>query len=157
MTKTEQVRITTWRSKVLQHAAATSNVARTCRRFGISRKSFYKWRRRFVEHGDAGLCDRPRAPRRSPRATADDVIFGAGRIADYLKRFHQVTVARSTVHRILTRRGLQRLPAKSKASRARQALAAIRKTTARPSAAGGREVPRTDSGHAPPLLPVHGH
>ena len=122
MTKTEQLRVTTWRSKVLQHAAAIGNVARTCRRFGISRKSFYKWRRRFVEHGDAGLCDRPRAPRCSPRATADAVIskivylrqhyhFGAGRIADYLKRFHQVTVARSTVHRILTRRGLQRLPA----------------------------------------------
>ena len=74
MTKTEQIRITTWRSKVLQHAAAIGNVARTCRRFGISRKSFYKWRRRFVEHGDAGLCDRPRAPLRSPRATATEVV-----------------------------------------------------------------------------------
>jgi transposase len=125
MTKTEQVRVATWRSKVLQHAAAIDNVARTCRRFGMSRKTFYKWRQRFVEHGDAGLCDRPRTPRRVPRATADDVIgkivylrqhyhFGAGRIADYLKRFHQVTVARSTVHRILTRRGLARLPANQK-------------------------------------------
>ena len=120
MTKAEQVRITTWRSKVLQHAAAIGNVARTCRRFGLSRKSFYKWRRRFLEYGDAGLCDRPHAPRHSPRATAEDVVskivylrqhyhFGAGRIADYLKRFHQLTIARSTVHRILTRRGLQRL------------------------------------------------
>ena len=116
MTKTEQLRVTTWRSKVLQHAAALRNVARTCRRFGISRKSFYKWRRRFTEHGDAGLCDRPRTPRRSPRATAVDVIskivylrqhyhFGAGRIADYLQRFHRVTIARSSVHSILTRRG----------------------------------------------------
>ena len=68
MTKTEQIRITTWRSKVVQHAAAIGNVARTCRRFGISRKSFYKWRRRFTEHGDAGLLDRPRTPRRVPRA-----------------------------------------------------------------------------------------
>src|SRR6187397_1665843 len=114
MTKTEQVRITTWRSKVLQHAVAIGNVARTCRRFGISRKSFYKWQRRFVEHGDAGLCDRPRSPLSCPHATADEVSskivylrqqyhFGAGRIAAYLKRFHQVTIARSTVHRILTR------------------------------------------------------
>src|SRR5262245_23232398 len=125
MTKTEQIRITTWRSRVLQHAAALGNVARTCRRFGISRKSFYKWRRRFTEQGDAGLCDRPRAPLRSPQATADDVTskivylrqqyhFGAGRIRDYLKRFHQVAIARSTVHRILARRGLQRLPANQK-------------------------------------------
>ena len=56
MTKTEQLRVTTWRSKVLQHATAIGNVARTCRRFGISRKSFYKWRRRFMEHGDAGFA-----------------------------------------------------------------------------------------------------
>jgi transposase len=128
MTKTEQLRVTTWRSRVLQHAAAIGNVARTCRRFGISRKSFYKWRRRFVEHGDAGLCDRPRAPQYCPRATASDVIskilylrqhyhFGAGRIADYLKRFHEVTIARSTVHRILTRRGLKRLPANQSTAR----------------------------------------
>jgi transposase len=125
MTKTEQLRVTTWRSKILQHAAAISNVARTCRRFGISRKTFYKWRQRFVEHGDAGLCDRPPTPRRIPRATADEVVskivylrqhyhFGAPRIADYLKRFHQVTIARSTVHRILTRRGMPRLPANQK-------------------------------------------
>jgi transposase-like protein len=74
MTKTEQLRVTTWRSKVLQHATAISNVARTCRRFGISRNSFYKWRRRFMEHEDAGLCDRPRVPQRFPRTTAHDVI-----------------------------------------------------------------------------------
>ena len=64
MTKTEQRRVTTWRSQMMQHAAASGNVARTCRRFGISRKTFYKWRRRFAEHGDAGLCDRPTTPRR---------------------------------------------------------------------------------------------
>jgi transposase len=125
MTKAEQLRVTTWRSKMMQHAAALGNVARTCRRFGISRKTFYKWRRRFVEHGDAGLCDRPHTPRRVPRATPDDVVskilylrqhyhFGAARIANYLKRFHEIAVARSTVHRILTRRGLQRLPANQK-------------------------------------------
>jgi transposase InsO family protein len=125
MTKIQQRRVTTWRSKIMQHAAAIGNVARTCRRFGISRKTFYKWRQRFVEHGDAGLCDRPTTPQRVPRATADEVVskilylrqhyhFGAPRIADYLKRFHQVTIARSTVHRILTRRGMPRLPANQK-------------------------------------------
>jgi transposase InsO family protein len=125
MTKTEQLRVTTWRSKVLQHAVAIGNVARTCRRFGISRKSFYKWRRRLAEHGDAGLCDRPRTPGRSPRATAGDVVskilylrqhyhFGAGRIAAYLHRFHRIGVARSSVHRILTRDGFSRLPANQK-------------------------------------------
>jgi hypothetical protein len=63
---------------------------------------------------EAGLADRPRTPQRSPRATPPAVVskilylrqqyhFGPGRIADYLRRFHQVSVARSSVHRILGR------------------------------------------------------
>ena len=125
MTKAEQVRVTAWRLRVLQQAADDGNVARVCRRFGISRKSFYKWKRRRAEHGDAGLCDRPRIPQRSPRATARDVVskilylrqhyhFGAGRIAAYLSRFHQITIAISSVHRILRRHGMPRLPANQK-------------------------------------------
>lgn len=74
MTKGEQARLTAWRSRVLQQAAAEQNVARVCRRFGISRKSFYKWKQRQAAHGDAGLCDRPRTPQRSPRATAREVV-----------------------------------------------------------------------------------
>jgi len=34
MTKTEQLRVTTWRSKVLQHATTIGNVSRTRRRVG---------------------------------------------------------------------------------------------------------------------------
>jgi transposase InsO family protein len=93
--------------------------------FGISRQAFYKWKRRFDAHGAAGLYDRPRRPRTSPRATDSAVVskilylrqtyhFGPGRIADYLKRFHEVSVARSSVHRILGRHGLNRLPANQK-------------------------------------------
>jgi transposase InsO family protein len=40
--------------------------------------------------------------------------FGPGRIADYLKRFHQIAIARSSVHRILIRHGMNRLPANQK-------------------------------------------
>jgi hypothetical protein len=40
--------------------------------------------------------------------------FGPGKIADYLKRFHPVAVARSSVHRILGRHGMNRLPANQK-------------------------------------------
>jgi transposase-like protein len=92
MTKGEQARLTAWRLRILQQAASEQNVARTCRRFGVSRKSFYKGKRRQAEHGDAGLCDRPRTPQRSPRATAREVVskilylrqhyhFGPARIA----------------------------------------------------------------------------
>ena len=40
MTKAEHVRLTAWRLRVLRQAADDGNVARVCRRFGISRKSF---------------------------------------------------------------------------------------------------------------------
>jgi transposase len=125
MTKGEQARLMAWRLKVLRQGADERNVARVCRRFGISRKSFYKWKRRHAEHGEAGLGDRPRTPKRSPRATAREVIskilylrqhyhFGAGRIAAYLRRFHGIVIAGSSVHRILTRHGMPRLPANQK-------------------------------------------
>jgi transposase InsO family protein len=126
MTKAERTRLLTWRFKILQQAAEVPrNVARTCRYFGISRKTYYKWKRRFDEHREAGLCDRPRTPHRSPRSTPREVVskilylrqtyhFGPRRIADYLKRFHDVSLAMSSVHRILRRHGLHRLPASQK-------------------------------------------
>ena len=83
--------------------------------------------------GEAGLVDRARTPHHSPRATSSAVIskilylwqnyhfylwqnyhFGAGRIAAYLQRFHQVEIARSTGHRILIENGMGRLPANQK-------------------------------------------
>ena len=125
MTNTEQRRLTNWRLKLLQAATSAGNVARTCRHFGISRKTFYKWRQRHREHGDAGLADRARAPRHSPRATSADVVskilylrqhyhFEPGKIAAYLKRFHGVSVACASVQRILQRHGMNRLPANHK-------------------------------------------
>ena len=126
MTKAEQARQVAWRDKLLQFAAAADrSVSYACRHFGVSRKTFYKWKARHRAHGAAGLCDRPRSPRHSPRATAADVVrkilylrqqyhFGPGKIADYLKRFHQVSVARSSVHRILGKHGMNRLPANQK-------------------------------------------
>ena len=137
MTKAELVRLVTWRSKILQHAAAESRtVAQNCRYFGISRKTYYKWAHRHRTHGDAGLVDRPRGPHRSPRATPPEVVskilylrqqyhFGAGRIAHYLRRFHHINVARSTVHRLLGKHGVGRLPANPEASAPRVALAAV--------------------------------
>lgn len=126
MTKGEQARLVAWRHRFLQFAApGDRSVSHACRHFGISRKTFYKWKARYGTHGAAGLCDQARAPRRSPRATPADVVskilylrqqyhVGPGKIADYLKRFHQRSVARSSVHRLLGRHGMNRLPANQK-------------------------------------------
>ena len=126
MTKSEQNRVLAWRLRVIREASdAPRNVAQTCRHFGLSRQTFYKWQARYKAHGDAGLCDRARVPLRSPRATPREVIskiiylrqryhFGPSRIKDYLQRFHQVKIACSSVHRILLRHGMNRLPANLK-------------------------------------------
>jgi transposase InsO family protein len=126
MTKAEQARLVNWRSKILQHAKeVTGNVAQTCRHFGLSRKAYYKWKKRFDEHGDVGLADRSRKPLRSPRAKPPEVVskilylrqnyhFGPGKISDYLARSHHLSVAASSVHQILLRHGLNRLPANQK-------------------------------------------
>jgi len=126
MTKAEQARLVAWRLKILQHAASEHrHVAQTCRYFGISRTAFYRWKKRFDEYGEAGLADRARTPHHSPRATSPAVVskilylrqnyhFGAYRIAAYLLRFHQIEIARSTVHRILVKNDMGRLPANQK-------------------------------------------
>jgi len=44
-------------------------LAELCRRFRISRRVGYKWLGRFQAQGVAGLADRPRRPKRSPRQT----------------------------------------------------------------------------------------
>ena len=41
-----------------------------CRRFGISRKTGYKWLRRFDAGGRRALTDRSRAPHRCPHRIA---------------------------------------------------------------------------------------
>lgn len=48
--------------------------AAICRRFGVSRKSGYKWLERYEEAGVAGLSDRSRAPHHHPHGIAADVF-----------------------------------------------------------------------------------
>jgi len=45
------------------------NAALTCRHFGISRDTFYRWRRRFEEYGPGGLENASHRPRRVRKPT----------------------------------------------------------------------------------------
>jgi putative transposase len=53
---------------VEEYERGVYSVAELCRRFGISRKTGYKWLKRFDEGGAAELADRGRRPRNSPNA-----------------------------------------------------------------------------------------
>jgi transposase InsO family protein len=90
------------------------NFSELCRRFGISRKTGYKWRRRYRDEGVAGLADRIRRPEHSPRcsppaieekvlAIRDRYGWGARKIKACLERAGEGPLAKSTVHAILLR------------------------------------------------------
>ena len=49
------------------------NFSELCQRFGVSRKTGYKWRKRYQEEGDQAMSDRSRRPVSSPSKTADEV------------------------------------------------------------------------------------
>jgi transposase len=112
MTKAEQNRVVAWRLKIIRQAnELPRGVAQTCRHFGLSRQAFYKWSARYKSHGEAGLCDRPRAAVSKILYLRERYRFGPARITSYLHRFHNIDFARSTVHRVLIRYGMNRLPA----------------------------------------------
>ena len=50
-----------------------SNISELCRRFGVSRKTAYKWRRRYGAEGAGGLFDRSRRPLSCPARTSSAV------------------------------------------------------------------------------------
>jgi len=99
----------------------THNVAKTCRYFGISRQTYYRWYRRYGKLGEPGLRDGSSRPLHSPRTTPSEVVekvlylrryyhFGPGRICMYLRRYHALTISQPGVWRLLKRAGVSRLP-----------------------------------------------
>ena len=100
-----------------------------CDRFGISRKTGYKWLARFAEAGLPGLADQSRAPRACPHRTPKGVEtalvrareahphWGPKKLVAYLSRKQPELAlpAASTAGDILRRHGLvQRRPRRAK-------------------------------------------
>jgi putative transposase len=55
---------------VLTVEKRVENFAEICRRFGVSRKTGYKWLARYLAQGPAGLLDQSRAPHQHPQAVS---------------------------------------------------------------------------------------
>lgn len=111
--------------RVLEHAASSGNVSKTCRYYGISRETFYKWKRTLAVEGEAGLINSKPCPEnpklRTPAHIEEKVLhlrrtyhLGQLRIAWYLERYQKIKIAPSTVYNILVRNGLNRLPRNAK-------------------------------------------
>jgi transposase len=94
----------------------THNVQEVCRKFGISRKTFYKWLKRYKSsQGDSkALTDRSRRPHRFPRATPEANIqilrqakeqtgYGQRRLRVYLEQKYNISLSERTIWKILKR------------------------------------------------------
>ncbi len=103
---------------LLEPERTGDSVAEVCRRRGVSRASFYRYRARYLREGEAGLVSRSRAPRSSPGqidAELEAMIcalrrrrprWGARRIRAELLRAGVDAPAVSTVNRALKRNHL---------------------------------------------------
>jgi transposase InsO family protein len=103
---------------LLEAARSGESVAAVCRRHGISRETFYVYKRRFLAEGPDGLEPRPKTPLRQPRRMAADVEdqicrmrkehprWGARRIKTELARAGFEAPAISSIHRAMVRNDL---------------------------------------------------
>ena len=99
--------------------AESARMSDLCRRFGVSRKTGYKWLSRYASSGVSGLSDRSRRPRSSPRRTSEAMeglvlavrtehpAWGGRKIRRVLQDIgHQGVPSASTITAILRRYGL---------------------------------------------------
>lgn len=91
-----------------------------CREFGISRKTGYKWKQRFLEDGLAGLGDQSRRPENSPGGIGEAMVcqivklrgahptWGARKLRAVLERTaaKENVPSESSIKRILDKAGL---------------------------------------------------
>lgn len=104
---------------VIAASRSDANMTATCRAFGISRKTGYKWLRRHDEAGSvAELVDHSRRPHRSPQRTGGAITarvvalrtqygWAGEKLAPFLDA-EGITIAPRTIDRIIAREGLTR-------------------------------------------------
>ena len=106
------------RSFVGDYESGQWSITELCQRYRVSRPTGYKWLRRYVEDGDAGLVERSRAPASCPHRTPESMErrilelraaygWGAKKLLGVLERRYPKIAwpARSTVNAILDRHG----------------------------------------------------
>ncbi len=46
---------TTRKKRIFKYIEEVGNISKRCRHFGISRETYYEWKRRYAKEGDQGL------------------------------------------------------------------------------------------------------
>lgn len=123
MHSTAVMAVATRRRMIELHETGKMKAAQIAEVFGISEKTFFKWKRRFHLDGEAGLSNKSTAPHHTPRKTSPDlealVIEARKREPKsplYLAQLPELKgkVSAHGIHRILVRHGFNRLSTPSK-------------------------------------------
>ena len=96
-------------------------VTQTCKEFNIPRSTFYEWKQKYNQEGEAGLLRKKPVAKSHPHKTSPEVVekilelrssyqMGALRIMYYLYRYHGIKISESTLSRVLRAHGVNRLP-----------------------------------------------
>lgn len=106
------------RSEFVLRAMATDDFRELCREYGISPKTGYKWKERFMRDGLAGVAEHSRRPRSSPSGLPEAVVcemirlkeahrgWGPRKIRELYARLHGAGApSESSVKRVLERAG----------------------------------------------------
>lgn len=106
------------RVEFVLRALRTENFRELCREYGISAKTGYKWKERFLEYGLAGMAEESRRPNGSPGGLEEAVVceiirlkerhrsWGPRKLRDVYERSHGQAPSESSFKRVLTRAGL---------------------------------------------------
>ena len=109
------------KKRVFAYAEEIGNIAKACRYFGISRETFYDWKKRYTAKGDAGLVNSKPCPQNPTLRVAKPIEekilylrgkyhFGPARIAWSLDRYFGMKVSPTGVYHVLKRNGMNVLP-----------------------------------------------
>ena len=106
------------RVEFVLRAMQADNFRQLCEEYGVSAKTGYKWRRRFLESGVAGLEDLSRRPLSSPDGLEEAVVceivrlkekhrsWGARKLRVIYERIHGKAPSESSFKRVLDRCGM---------------------------------------------------
>jgi putative transposase len=99
-------------------AMRTLNFRALCQQYGISAKTGYKWKERFIREGLEGMVEESRRPKSSPEQLAQEEVceivrlklahpnWGPRKIRELYLRRHGEVASESTFKRVLERAGL---------------------------------------------------
>jgi putative transposase len=114
----KQVEPMNQRTEFVLKAIKTDNFLELCREYGISSKTGYKWKERFLEQGLSGLKELSRRPKSSPEGLDEAVVceiirlkqrhryWGPRKIRKVYERLHEQSPSESSFKRVLERAGL---------------------------------------------------